>query len=113
MIGFVFFSLGVSISTNFEVTGNNRFGINSGTETQATLEVGGTASISGIASVSGNFAAGIRNTATSSFEFDSASATQGACLKIKDADGSGYTYLMVKDGAAFFSTNDCRLTGVN
>src|SRR3989338_8934446 len=106
--GFVLFSLGGSISTNFEVTGNNRFGINSGTETQATLEVGGTASISGIASVSGNFAAGMGNNATSSIEFTNSSSTKGGCIVIKDNDGSGYTFLTVSNGVGTFDNTDCR-----
>ena len=108
MTGASTFSGGVSVSTNFEVTGNNRFGINAGLVTQATLEVGGTASISGIASVSGNFAAGMANTGTSSFMFDTPSTTQGGCFRIKDNDGSGYTYLRVENGSGRFSTVDCR-----
>ena len=107
--GFALFSAGASIAaTNFEITGNNRFGINSGATTQSTLEVGGTASISGIASVSGNFSAGAGNTGTSSFNFDAPSTTLGACLRIKDNDGSGYTYMRVSNGVATFSTVDCR-----
>lgn len=42
------FDSGVSVSTNFEITGNNRLGINAGGETNTSLEVGGGASISGI-----------------------------------------------------------------
>lgn len=106
--GFALFGSGASISTNFEVTGANRFSINGGNVTNTTFEVGGTASISGIASVSGNFSAGGKNTGTSSFEFDSPSTTQGGCFKIKDVDGSGYTYLRVSNGVATFSTVDCR-----
>lgn len=106
--GFALFSSGASISTNFEVTGNNRFGINAGGVTNTTFEVGGTASISGIASVSGNFAAGLNNVGTSSFNFDAPSATQGGCFRIKDNDGSGYTYLRVSNGVGTFSTVDCR-----
>lgn len=106
--GFALFSAGGSVSTNFEITGNNRFGINSGPVTQTTLEVGGTASISGVASVSGNFAAGMANTGTSSFNFDAPSTTLGACFRIKDNDGSGYTFLRVSNGVATFSTVDCR-----
>ncbi|MDO8496042.1 MAG: hypothetical protein Q7S43_01150 [bacterium] len=107
--GFTFFTGGASISaTNFEITGNNRFGINAGATTQATLEVGGTASISGVASVSGNFAAGMASTGTSSFMFDTPSTTLGACMRIKDNDGAGYTYLRVSNGVGTFSTVDCR-----
>jgi len=108
MTGASTFSGGVSVSTNFEVTGDNRFGINAGAITQATLEVGGTASISGVASVSGNFAAGMASTGTSSFMFDTPSTTLGACMRIKDNDGSGYTYLRVSNGVGTFSTVDCR-----
>ena len=106
--GFALFGAGASISTNFEITGNQRFGINAGPVTQTTFEVGGTASISGIASVSGNFSAGTANTGTSSFNFDTPSTTQGGCFRIKDNDGSGYTFLRVSNGVATFSTVDCR-----
>ena len=50
----VSFTGGASVSTDFEVTGNRRFGVNAGVVTNTSFEVGGTASISGIASVSGN-----------------------------------------------------------
>ena len=106
--GKAFFDIGASVAANFEITGDNRFGINAGAVTQTTLEVGGTASISGIASVSGNFAAGLTNTGTSSFNFDAPSTTKGGCFRIKDNDGSGYTYLRVTNGAGTFSTVDCR-----
>ena len=32
---------------------------------------------------------------------------QGACIKIKNANGMGYTYLTTRDGIATFSTNSC------
>jgi len=47
MTGLSTFSGGVSVSTNFELTGNTRLGINAGNNTDTSLEVGGTASISG------------------------------------------------------------------
>ncbi len=106
--GFALFSKGVSVSTNFEITGTNRFGINAGSITQTTLEVGGTASISGIASVSGSFSVGTGNTGTSSFNFDAPATTKGSCFRIKDDDGSGYTFLRVSNGTGTFSTVDCR-----
>ncbi|MDO8716111.1 MAG: hypothetical protein Q7J73_04815, partial [Dehalococcoidales bacterium] len=49
--GFALFSNGASVQTNFEVTGDNRLGINSGGSTDTTLEVGGNASISGTLTV--------------------------------------------------------------
>ncbi len=106
--GFALFNAGASVAANFEITGSNRFSINGGNVTNTTFEVGGTASISGIASVSGNFSAGGKNTGTSSFEFDAPSTTQGGCFRIKDVDGSGYTYLRVSNGTGTFSTVDCR-----
>ena len=106
--GFALFSSGASVSTNFEITGNRRFGINAGPRTQTTLEVGGTASISGIASVSGHFSAGTGNTGTSSFNFDAPSTSKGGCFRIKDSDGSGYTFLRVSNGTGRFTTVDCR-----
>ena len=39
-------------------------------------------------------------TATTSFSIRSTSATQGACIELKDDDGTGYTYLRVSNGAA-------------
>lgn len=32
---------------------------------------------------------------------------QGACVKIKDSDGNGYTYLTVNDGVGNFSVASC------
>lgn len=32
---------------------------------------------------------------------------QGACIKIKDSDGIGYTYLAVNDGVGLFSALSC------
>lgn len=106
--GFARFGAGASVTTNFEITGDNRFGINAGNVTDTTLEVGGAASISGLVSISLNFSAGTGNTSTSSFNFDNNSATKGACIKIKDNDGSGYTYLRVSNGTGTFSTVSCR-----
>ncbi|MDO8717060.1 MAG: hypothetical protein Q7J73_09710, partial [Dehalococcoidales bacterium] len=51
--GFVLLTNGASIQTNFEVTGNNRLGINAGGSTDTTVEVGGNASISGTLTVGG------------------------------------------------------------
>ena len=114
MTGLSTFSGGVSVSTNFEVTGDNRFGINAGVVTDTTLEVGGTASASGrvdfggAASISTYFSAGAGIAGTSSFNFDNNSGTTGACIKIKDNDGSGYTYLRVSNGTGTFSMVSCR-----
>ena len=33
--------------------------------------------------------------------------TQGVCVKIKDSDGIGYTYLSVNNGAGYFSSLSC------
>ena len=107
--GKVFLDGTASVSDRFELTSTtSRLGINAGAFTNTVLEVGGTASISGIASVSGNFAAGTGNTGTSSFNFDAPSTSVGSCFRIKDNDGSGYTYLRVSNGAGTFSTVDCR-----
>ncbi|MDO8731335.1 MAG: hypothetical protein Q7L55_01995, partial [Actinomycetota bacterium] len=47
LTGLTTFSGGVSVSTNFELTGDTRLGINAGGNTETSLEVGGAASISG------------------------------------------------------------------
>jgi len=33
--------------------------------------------------------------------------SQGACIKIKDSDGIGYTYLTVNNGQGFFTSTSC------
>lgn len=38
---------------------------------------------------------------------DSEFVAQGACVKIKDSDGNGYTYLSVNDGVGSFSALSC------
>jgi len=47
------------------------------------------------------------STGTTTVTWDSSSATQGACLKIKDFDGDGYTYLTTLNGVATFSITSC------
>lgn len=44
---------------------------------------------------------------TSTIMVSSDSATQGACLKLKDWDGSGFTYCVVADGTMSCSTTSC------
>ncbi len=50
----------------------------------------------------------IYSTATTTEIIDSSSATKGGCLKIKDVDGSGYTYCVVNNGTLTCSTNSCQ-----
>ena len=38
---------------------------------------------------------------------DSEFLAQGVCVKIKDVDGNGYTYLSVNDGIGNFSLTSC------
>jgi len=47
------------------------------------------------------------STATTTVAWDSSSVTQGACIKIKDMDGGGYTYLTVLDGVLIADTVSC------
>ena len=47
-------------------------------------------------------------TATTSFSARSSSVTQGACIELKDDDGSGYTYLRVSNGTGKFSAVNCK-----
>lgn len=47
------------------------------------------------------------STGTSTITIDSNSATQGSCLKLKDFDGGGYTYITVQDGSLIASTDSC------
>jgi len=39
--------------------------------------------------------------------FDTEYTAQGACLRIKDSDGVGYTFLTVNNGTGNFSTISC------
>ena len=73
---------GASLSYNFEVVGR--------------------------ASLSGNLLAGMGSTATTSVTFDSGSATQGTCIELKDADGSGYTYCRAIDGVLNCTIVNCK-----
>lgn len=50
----------------------------------------------------------VTNTGTSTVMFDALSGSQGNCLVLKDADGSGYTYVVANNGVLTASTNDCR-----
>lgn len=44
--------------------------------------------------------------ATATIQADTGT-TKGGCLMLKDSDGSGYTYLTVSNGIAYFSTTNC------
>jgi len=39
--------------------------------------------------------------------FDGEIESQGACLKIRDADGVGFTYLTTQSGAGVFTKTSC------
>lgn len=49
----------------------------------------------------------VSDSATTTIFFDS-TGVKGTCLVMKDSDGSGYTYIVAKNGALQASTNDCR-----
>ena len=49
----------------------------------------------------------IQTTGTTTFYVESTSLTQGACLKLKNATGTAYTYMTVGYGTAIFSTIPC------
>lgn len=81
---------------------NTRLGVGAVNTLDTALEV------AGVASASGGLFVGAANNATTSITFDSIHATRGACLEIKDRDGSGFTYLRVNDGTGTFSTISCK-----
>lgn len=101
---------------------NLRLGINSTTPI-ATLSVvgksGSTADILNVASSSGTSIFRViasttaptliinKGNATTTVQIDSTSATKGSCLKLKDADGSGFTYVVVNNGTLTASTASC------
>lgn len=77
------------------------------------LEVSGSATL---AEAGGNVGIGtttpsnllhIYSTATTTANFDSSSASRGACLKLKDSDGSGYSYCTINNGVLTCSTASC------
>ena len=45
---------------------------------------------------------------TTTLFIDTSSSTKGACIALKDADGSGFTYLVANNGALEVSINNCR-----
>ena len=47
------------------------------------------------------------STGTTTITIDSNSATQGACLKLKDSDGGGYSYITILDGTITATTTSC------
>lgn len=48
------------------------------------------------------------NHSTTTVVIDSPSPSQGACLKLKDRDGSGYTYVTVNNGTLTASATSCQ-----
>lgn len=49
----------------------------------------------------------VYSTATTTATIDSIHATRGGCIKLKDYDGSGYTYIVANNGTLTASTNSC------
>lgn len=47
------------------------------------------------------------NTSTSTIWVESATSTKGACLKLKDTDGVGYTYCAYNNGTQTCTTTPC------
>jgi hypothetical protein len=45
--------------------------------------------------------------ATTTIAINSSSLTQGACLKLKDVDGDGYTYVTANNGVLTASATSC------
>lgn len=100
---------GTTTTTHAGTTsGTNSLLISGGFEVDGSVAFDGFSLLNSNASVSSNFSAGAGVAGTSSFNFDNNSATTGACIKIKDGDGSGYTYLRVSNGTGTFSTTSCR-----
>lgn len=106
--GFVLFGSGASISTNFEVTGNKRFGINAGDTTDTSFEVGG------VASVGTNINVGENSAATTSLTFETNVATKGVCFVLTGSNGTKYYARIVASGSSgaepkwWITTVDCR-----
>lgn len=65
------------------------------------------ASLVGLGTTSPATMLDVFTTGTTTITIDSNSLTQGACIKIKDFDGDGYTYLTVNNGTQTFSTISC------
>lgn len=77
------------------------------TSTQATLfNILGSGRV-GIGTTSPGFLLDSFSTATTTIRVDSNNATRGACLVLKDRDGSGYTYVTGNNGVLTASTNAC------
>ena len=61
----------------------------------------------GIATTSPATLLDIYSSATTTQAIDSSSASQGACLKMKDTDGGGYSYITVLNGVMTVSQTSC------
>ena len=98
------------------VQGTATFRGNLANDTSAALSIlGGTSGITnfttkvGINSSSPIGALGLNSgTGATTTVFLDSTSTKGACVVIKDSDGSGYTYLTANNGAGTFSTTNCR-----
>lgn len=49
----------------------------------------------------------VYNTATSTLMISSDSATQGACIKLRDSDGAGWSYCVILNGTLSCGTDSC------
>lgn len=61
----------------------------------------------GIGTLSPENIVDISSNTTTIVKVDSTSLNKGACFKLKDSDGVGYTYMTVNDGVPNFSINFC------
>lgn len=60
-----------------------------------------------LASSTGESIFKVSNNATTTILMDNPITTKGTCLKLKDADGTGYTYVVANNGVLTASTGSC------
>jgi len=77
-----------------------------GTNSSAVMTITGAGNI-GIGTTTPDKLLTVSSSGTTTQSIDSTSITKGACLKLKDADGVGYTYMSANNGVITASTLSC------
>jgi hypothetical protein len=90
-----------TVATNSLLTGNGTGALTA----ESTLIYTGT--LLGVGTTTPATTLDVFSTGTTTVTWDSNSATQGACIKVKDHDGGGYTYLTTLNGTLTADTVSC------
>ena len=116
ILGITFISYGATIlypsggGTGWQTLTANTVLLGSGTDRIGTTTAGTNGQVLSLVNGVPTWSAtssSVTGSATTTVFIDSSSATQGACLKLKNATGTGFTFMTVGYGVATFSTISC------